>query len=122
MAANDIQVGGNHYKEKPYQHWDFVGDAELPYYIGCATKYPSRWRTKHDTVEKQKEDLSKAIHYITKAKERLVFADMEKVAPYIGNFVKQFHIADRDIINEICLGNYNHAMDLIIKELNELGE
>lgn len=43
MSANEVQVGGTHYRSA-YQHWDFVIDADLNYFTGQITKYISRWR------------------------------------------------------------------------------
>jgi len=64
MKANDIQVGGEHYKTE-YQHWDAMVDLYGPeYLLGCATKYIVRWRRKNGL-----EDLKKSIHYIQKAIE-----------------------------------------------------
>jgi hypothetical protein len=58
--VNDRQVGGEHYRS-PYQHWDWVIDHDIPYVIGCATKYIIRWRKKNGA-----EDVQKAIHYVEK--------------------------------------------------------
>ncbi len=63
-SANDYQHGGQHYRRGGYQHWDFVNDTGMDYYQGNATKYVSRWRNKNGI-----EDLKKAEHYLTKAKE-----------------------------------------------------
>lgn len=60
MNANEIQVGGTHYKTS-YEHWDFVINCKLGYLEGCATKYIARWRRK-DGIK----DLQKAEHYILK--------------------------------------------------------
>ncbi len=58
--VNDRQVGGSHYRSE-YQHWDWVTDLQLPYVIGCATKYIIRWHRKGGA-----EDIQKAIHYLEK--------------------------------------------------------
>lgn len=63
MAANDTQVGGQHYMSE-YQHWDFVTSLNLGYLIGNATKYVARAAKKNGA-----EDLRKALHYITKFEE-----------------------------------------------------
>ena len=82
MNVNDKQVGGEHYRSD-VQHWDFVEHNGLPYVLGCATKYVSRWRKKHDYPElfrqvascfgvklpTPQEDLLKSVHYIEKAIE-----------------------------------------------------
>lgn len=62
LKANDMQVGGKHYKSE-YQHWDFVNDVEFDYYEGCASKYITRRKTN------RKEDLQKAIHFLEKRRE-----------------------------------------------------
>lgn len=65
-SANEKQVGGNHYKGREYEHWDFVDDLGLHYLVGCATKYISRWRGKNGL-----EDLCKAEHYLEKYCEKM---------------------------------------------------
>lgn len=68
MPANDIQIGGDHYKRRgEVQHWDTMCDLNVPYVIGCATKYVSRWRSKNGL-----QDLEKAIHYLDKFIERSI--------------------------------------------------
>lgn len=62
-SANDIQVGGEHYKSE-YQHWDWCINIRLGYLESAATKYVTRWRGKNGIV-----DVEKAIHYLIKAKE-----------------------------------------------------
>ena len=63
--ANDIQVGGSHYRDiagKGEQHWDrmwrMYGEA---WFVGNITKYVERYRDK-DGVK----DLKKAQHYLQK--------------------------------------------------------
>ena len=62
MAANDKQVGGDHYMT-PVQHWDWA--QYLPYLEGCATKYIGRHAEKNG-----RQDLEKALHFISKIIER----------------------------------------------------
>ncbi len=66
--VNDVQVGGTHYRDAtgicPHcggeiQHWDLYG--KMPYLIGHATKYITRFLGKGG-----KQDLEKAIHFIQK--------------------------------------------------------
>lgn len=59
MAADDIQIGGNHYKKRKVQHWTYA--SQLPYLEGLATKYIDRHASKGG-----KQDLLKAIHTIEK--------------------------------------------------------
>jgi hypothetical protein len=62
--VNDGQVEGSYYQAE-IQHWDFVERNGMGYLEGCATKYATRNRKKHETPEK---DLQKAIHYVEKLK------------------------------------------------------
>lgn len=66
MAANDRQVGGDHYTVAtgvcPHcrgiiQHWDLYGD--MPYLVGQVTKYATRSKNGF-------EDLEKAMHFLQK--------------------------------------------------------
>lgn len=54
------QVGGTHYSQTSYQHWDWANDLQLSYPIAAATKYLYRWNAKGTP----KQDLEKAISYI----------------------------------------------------------
>ncbi len=61
--ANDNQVGGDHYKKRKGQHWDWA--QHLPYLEGCATKYIGRHQDKNGL-----QDLDKAMHFVQKLVER----------------------------------------------------
>lgn len=61
MAANDIQHGGDHYKTKAIQPWDFIISNNIGFLEGNAIKYLCRWRDKGGI-----QDLEKARHYIDK--------------------------------------------------------
>lgn len=60
-AANDRQVGGDHYQTGGIQHWDMFGPESMIY---AATKYVARWRKKNGV-----QDLEKALHYAEKLLE-----------------------------------------------------
>jgi hypothetical protein len=60
-SANDTQVGGDHYKDHIYEHWDIVEDWGLDYFQGQITKYVMRWKSKNGV-----EDLMKARHFLEK--------------------------------------------------------
>ena len=60
-TANDTQVGGQHYKAKTIQPWDFIAANGLGYFEGNIVKYVSRWRDKGGV-----DDLRKARHYLDK--------------------------------------------------------
>lgn len=61
MSANETQVGGDHYKDKAIQPWDYITGNGLAYLEGCIVKYISRHREKGGL-----EDLHKAKHYLDK--------------------------------------------------------
>ena len=61
MIANSQQVGGDHYRDKAIQPWDYIASNELGYLEGNVVKYVSRWRNKGGV-----EDLKKAQHYLSK--------------------------------------------------------
>lgn len=58
--VNNRQVGGEHYRSK-FQHWDLIEGHGLGYLEGCATKYPTRHRSKNGL-----QDLHKSEHYLDK--------------------------------------------------------
>jgi hypothetical protein len=59
--ANDIQHGGNHYKQAAIEPWDFIVANDIGFLDGNAIKYLCRWKNKNGI-----EDLLKARHYIDK--------------------------------------------------------
>lgn len=61
MSANDKQVGGDHYKGKAVQPWDYIVGNGIGYLEGNVIKYVSRWRDKGGVA-----DLEKARHYLDK--------------------------------------------------------
>jgi hypothetical protein len=117
MGANDIQHGGSHYKNREYQHWDWVCDINLHYLLGCATKYVSRWREKNGV-----EDLHKAIHYLQKAMERHV---PDRHA-YVGSsmysdYYRQFPAEEEEILKQIIAGHYQGAVTRIERLISDAG-
>jgi len=61
MSANEKQIGGDHYKGKAIQPWDYITANNIPYLEGNIIKYASRWRDKGGI-----DDLRKVIHYAEK--------------------------------------------------------
>ena len=61
MIANDTQHGGDHYRQKTIQPWDYIAANGIGYMEGNIIKYVSRWREKNGV-----EDLRKAMHYLQK--------------------------------------------------------
>ena len=77
MAANDTQVGGDHYKSS-IQHWDYVVANDLDYFQGQITKYVTRWKKKNGV-----KDLLKARHFLDKYIELQQAAEAERASnPY----------------------------------------
>jgi hypothetical protein len=66
MNANEMQIGGEHYKGAQVQHWDFVvRQLQNRYLEGAITKYVLRYKTKGTPLQ----DLLKARHFVEKLKE-----------------------------------------------------
>ena len=62
MEANEIQIGGDHYKKYgDLQPWDVITAWNLGYLDGTALKYIARWRDKGGL-----DDIRKAIHFLEK--------------------------------------------------------
>jgi phage gp16-like protein len=59
-AANERQVGGDHYRV-PIQHWDYAAAHDFDYFQGQVTKYVTRWKKKGGI-----QDLEKARHFLDK--------------------------------------------------------
>ena len=73
--ANDVQVGGDHYKGKTIQPWDYIAAQNLGYFEGNIVKYVSRWKVKGGV-----DDLKKARHYLDKLIDELAMGKaMEKI-------------------------------------------
>ena len=60
-TTNDIQYGGDHYKQLGIQVWDYAHANRLDYFQGSIIKYITRWKDKGGI-----EDLQKAKHFIDK--------------------------------------------------------
>jgi len=59
MKLTDIQVGGEHYKNKKIQPITFIMENDLGFCEGNIIKYVTRYKDKNGL-----EDLKKARHYI----------------------------------------------------------
>lgn len=58
-SALDIQHGGDHYKTKKIQPWEYIVANDIGFFEGNSIKYLTRWKDKGGV-----EDLKKAKHYI----------------------------------------------------------
>jgi hypothetical protein len=57
-TANEIQVGGDHYKKLAIQPVEYIHANNLSYLVGNVIKYVTRYKEKNGA-----EDIKKAIHY-----------------------------------------------------------
>lgn len=69
VAANERQVGGNHYKGCKIEPWDFATANGLDFMQGSVIRYVVRYKDKNGI-----EDLEKAKHYIEKMIETAIGA------------------------------------------------
>jgi hypothetical protein len=111
-----IQIGGNHYKSVDYQHWNMVRDTSLPYVLGCAIKYITRWKNKNGV-----EDLKKSIHYVEKANVDLISADDNpQYYKCYKVFLIQFDKPEQEILELIWICEYEQAIKLINELIEEV--
>jgi len=68
------QVGGSHY-DLPIQPTEYIYKNGLDYLSGNVIKYITRWNKKHDCLDKQLEDIDKAIHYCQLLKQLIIESD-----------------------------------------------
>jgi len=65
-SANDVQIGGTHYKTMGVEPWDVVDswplEQQVGYYRGNALKYLMRMGKKDDALQ----EIKKSAHYIQK--------------------------------------------------------
>lgn len=61
ITMNDTQEGGDHYKIKNIQPWDYIIANNLGFLEGNVVKYVTRYKDKNGL-----EDLKKARHYLQK--------------------------------------------------------
>jgi len=60
-TPNKTQIGGDHYRLKAIQPWDYIAANRLGFFEGNVVKYVSRWKDKGGV-----DDLRKARHYLDK--------------------------------------------------------
>lgn len=75
-AKSERQVGGTHYQTGDHEpflvidEWSTAWPKPAVFYLACAVKYIARLGRKGDK-ESWKQDLDKAVHYLTEAKKRI---------------------------------------------------
>lgn len=61
MSANDHHPGGDHYKKRKIQPWDYIVANDIGFLAGNVIKYVTRFEDKNGI-----QDLEKAKHYLEK--------------------------------------------------------
>ena len=79
MSANENQIGGDHYKNKVIQPWDFIVGNSLGFLEGNAIKYICRYKEKGGI-----DDLMKAKHYLEKLIEIHQSEINDQISQWIG--------------------------------------
>lgn len=79
MKADDMQVGGNHYKNMGVEPWNVVDtwpiEQRIGYYRGGALKYVMRMGTKDENLQ----EIKKGVHYMQKLIEVLQEREREQL-------------------------------------------
>lgn len=104
MSANDIQHGGNHYKQfKGSEPWDIITAWDLGYLDGTAVKYIARWRHKNGI-----EDIRKAIHFLQK------LIEVELACPSTGAVELRSDLSGVAYKNSVggVVGGFRYAPDV----------
>jgi len=85
MAANDRQVGGDHYKKGGEEHWDRAWRLKYDCFQYIITKWVERWKEKGGV-----EDLKKAHHALEKYIELIEAGDTPPILP-VPEMVQEAH-------------------------------
>lgn len=108
MSANNKQVGGTHYGSG-IKHWDLAAARCYDYFQGQITKYVDRWKDKHTTPEKRREDLEKGLHFY------------EKYLEEFETFDRAAHPEDYRKLGYGIIPTHNAFVDNLMKR-SEIGE
>jgi hypothetical protein len=70
MKADDMQVGGNHYKDMTVQPWAVMQEVLTPEeFIGFLKGNVIKYSMRQGKKEGSDDDAQKALHYLKKLKE-----------------------------------------------------
>jgi hypothetical protein len=112
--ANQKQIGGDHYKGRPVEPWDFIEEHDIPFLEACAIKYLTRWKNKGGLA-----DLDKAVHFMEKVLE-IKIEKPERTGPGVlsdlakGTFLQE-DLAWRNLsLRDYCTGN---GLDTVAQDL-----
>lgn len=123
MSANDVQIGGEHYKKLVVQPWDFFVSAGIwrDFFVCSSIAYLSRWKEKGGRL-----DLRKALHYTEKRIE-LGDAPVAYLPTKLAEkFYKQFGPRESAAMYSLAAGDFVSAMgiieSIITRDMKEHGE
>jgi hypothetical protein len=118
--ANDIQVGGSHYKSTD-QHWDLAAECELGYFEGQVTKYVTRHRSKNGH-----QDALKAQHLLTKLHELSLTGKPPQSTGVdtarIGSFAvaNRLNPLERDILYVVINWSTPQVLSFALRQVDDL--
>ena len=123
MSANDVQIGGDHYKNLAVQPWDFFVATGVwrDFFVCSAIAYIARWKEKGG-----RQDLRKALHYTEK---RIELGDAP--AAYLGSqtaekFYAQFGPRESAAMYSLASGDFISAYgiieSIITRDMKDRGE
>lgn len=118
MSALDQQVGGDHYKNIPYQPVVFATKMRYNFIQGCILKYALSYRALHD-----KEEIEKAIHYCQLGQELdpVNFAipveakEQEKIFVSANSFDEDMAELIQDITDQFWIGISSRLFAMVEK-------
>ena len=114
MEANDTQVGGNHYKGKKFQPWDWD-----KYGIGTFEMDILHYVTRQKNGQ---QDLEKAVHYCEKLLEeysrfsrrnRVPGALQDRILPVVSEYCDEWSMVGRQRAIIGCLLLWQSDMDIL---------
>lgn len=112
--ALDKQIGGNHYKDIPFQPVELFAKTHCTAFQANIWKYISRYKAKNG-----KEDIEKCIHYAELAKELKCNGQFETTKKQLVQTFCQINKFPKKIKQIIILASIDNY-DEVIKECKQL--
>ena len=115
--ALDVQVGGDHYKNKKMQPIELITKTRCTFIQGCIWIYITRYKEKNG-----KEDINKCIHYAQLAIElkdegQLGYRKLDIVKTYCD--VNELSTKQSSVIMLTAYDSYQRVIDVCKAILNE---
>lgn len=122
MQANTTQVGGEHYRAAPFQHWDLAAFLKLGYFEGQITKYITRHPRKNGA-----QDALKALHFTVKLAELASTGGWQPAHLYptqamLRDYTESNRLSTMDarIIQEVLTWQHRRDLDRVKRLVVEL--